>query len=901
MSKPLLPDALDDAVERSASPAATRLTALGLVEAYPELSRRLADPDLAAAVAAVVGASRAFATQLLADPRSVEVLEQLDEPVPVTAASPTALKTSKDRELLRIAARDLLGIDRLEESVAAVSRLAADVVAGALELSGPGPDLAVIGMGKLGGNELNYASDIDVMFVGAGDPDALERRARDVLRWARPCFRVDANLRPQGRAGSLVRTVESYEAYWARWAEPWEFQALLKARFVAGDEALGKAFEETAGRHLWSRTFTADDLRSLRHLKARAEAELARKGLTDREVKRGRGGIRDIEFAVQLLQLVHGRLDPALRTPTTLEALREMGAAGYVDPTDAEALADAYRFLRALEHRLQLWDLEQVYEMPLDEPARDRIARTMAFRDTGTTSALEQLDIELARHQATVRSIHERVYFRPLLEVFAGTDGQLARPGALEARLTAFGFRDAMRTRAAVRELTRGLTRSSRLMQQLLPLLLGWLSEAPDPDLGLLALRNLVGTPQRAEEVTRVFRDSPEAARRLCHIAGTSRLAVEVLQRDLDLLARLPYRDRLLTQPRPVLVEKARSALSWREGTAEQQVGLQRWKERHLFGVIARDILGDADVVQVGADLSAIADATVQVAVEVMEPKVPFAVIAVGRHGGQELSYASDLDVLFVYDGASFADQEEAERVGMALRRFLDGDTPAQRIWDVDIDLRPEGKQGPVARSLEGYARYFDQWAQVWERQAMSRARTVAGDEDVGRRFCELLDDFVWGRPLSDDEAREIRRMKARIERERIPAGEDPQFHLKLGRGSLSDVEWTAQLLQLRYGVRATGTVEALDALLQADRLSPDDHRILRDAYRFCEATRNRLFLVQSAPGNALPQRSEELRWLARSLDTTPQRLREDYRRVTRRCRAVMERLFYERDALSPG
>jgi glutamate-ammonia-ligase adenylyltransferase len=898
----VLPPLLQDAVEFSAAPAAVSVAIERLVDRHAGLGDRLAaDPALAAAVVAVTGASRSLTVQLEADAGSIDVLTDLDRRSPLDTGDPAALRHWKEREYLRIAARDLLGFDGLPATVALVSDLARDVLAGAHTLGAvpvldaSGGRLTVIGMGKLGAHELNYASDIDVMFVGEGDPGLLERAARKTMEIARGCFRVDANLRPQGRDGPLVRSLSSYEAYWQRWAEPWEFQALLKARALAGDGDLGGAFDQSASEHLWSRPFSADDLRSLRHMKARVEAQLARQGLTDREVKRGRGGIRDVEFAVQLLQLVHGRLDDELRVPSTLGALGVLADHGYVDPDDAATLADAYVFLRRLEHRLQLVDGAQVYAMPVDDASRMRIARTMGLRDTAGGSALDALDAALGRHQATVRVIHERLYFRPLLEAFAEAD-VLTRPGAVDARLAAFGFSDGLRTRAAIRELTRGLTRSSRLMQQMLPLLLGWLSDTPDPDLGLLCLRNLAGDQQRANELSRAFRESPEAARRLCTILGTSRMAADVLRTNVDLVARLDEPEHLATQPRAVLEDKGRLALGWREELEDQQAALVRWKGRHLFGVVARDLLGEADVAQVGRDVTAIAEATLELALEAQRPALPFAVVAMGRFGGSELSYQSDLDLVFVYDGSTGADAEEAHRVAAGLRRFVQGATPASRLWEVDVDLRPEGKKGPMARSLEGFRSYFHRWALVWERQAMLRARPVAGSPEVGAAFTGLLEDFVWEPGLSDEDRREIRRIKARVERERIRTGEDPAFHLKLGKGSLSDVEWTVQLLQLQHGVRATGTVTGIHALADAAVLGSDDAAVLEEAYRFCEATRNRLFLVRSAPGNSLPTDPSQFLWLARSLGTTPSELRDHYRRVTRRSRAVIDRLFYGRE-----
>ncbi|HEX9260876.1 MAG TPA: bifunctional [glutamine synthetase] adenylyltransferase/[glutamine synthetase]-adenylyl-L-tyrosine phosphorylase [Acidimicrobiales bacterium] len=888
---------LDERIERSAAPATVRVAIEHLVARNPATALRLeSDGELAGAVVAVVGASRALAIYLQRSPEALDQLADLEHRHPVDAASPTTRAAWKEREHLRLVARDLLGVDDLVATIRGVSRMARDVLDAAHALVEPPGRLAVVGMGKLGGDELNYASDIDVMFVGEGDVTALERSARRLMEVARACFRVDANLRPQGRDGPLVRTLDSYRAYWDRWAEPWEFQALLKARAVGGDVELGATFDEASAMTLWRRPFSADDLRSLRHMKARVEAQLARQGLTDREVKRGRGGIRDIEFAVQLLQLVHGRADAALRSPTTLAALDELSTAGYVDDDDARPMADAYGFLRRLEHRLQIYDGAQVYAMPTDEATRLRIARTMGLRDQADASAVEQLDGELGRHQATVRGIHERLYFRPLLEAFSTTDAELlARPGAIDERLAAFGFSDGPRTRAAIRELTRGLTRSSRLMQQMLPLLLAWLADTPDPDLGLLCLRNLTGDTQRAAALTRTFRDSPEAARRLCVLVGTSRVMADIMQRNIDLAARLPDAYELRTHAKPELVEGAGRVLGWRDDPDHQQAGLRRWKDRQLFGVMARDVLGESDFSRVGADVTLIAEAALEVALRAQEPGIPFAVIALGRFGGAELSYASDLDLVFVYDGTNASDAEEGLRIAGGLRRFVQGATPATRLWEVDVDLRPEGKQGPLARSVEGYRTYFAKWALVWERQAMLRARPVAGDRRVGAAFMDLLDDFVWEPGLSDEDRREIRRIKARVERERIPAGDDPAFHLKLGRGSLSDIEWTVQLLQLQHGVRAAGTVAGLHALAGRGLIDANDAEILAEAYRFCETTRDRLFLVRSAPGNALPSDPNQLLWLSRSLGTTPSELRDRYRRVTRRARAVMERLFYGR------
>jgi glutamate-ammonia-ligase adenylyltransferase len=573
---------LADLVERSADPPAVR-AALDRLDA-PTIERVVASPTLATALVTVVAASRSATRLIETDPAALDVLASLDGTgtgtSPGTGTSTGAgpggagsdgpdgagpgggesgpggigavaaatggddLARAKRLAQLRITALDLLGRATLEQTTGALADLAAAVLDAAVRLAGAGSDgLAVVGMGKLGGRELNYASDVDVMFV---DGDA--RQARAVMDLARRCFRIDANLRPEGRDGALTRSVDGYRSYWQRWAQPWEFQALIKAVPVAGDPEVGRAWAEAAAAALWVRRLTADDLRSLRVLKSRAEAEVAQSGAADREVKRGRGGIRDIEFAVQTLQLVHGPSDPELRSPNTLTALAEMDEAGYVAHDDATDLAGAYRFLRRVEHALQIEDERQTHTLPAERDHRRRIARVLGYRGTPEAGATEAFDRDLVRQRNLVRRVHERLYFRPLLDSLAGA-GRLSPETAADA-LATFGFTDVERTRAAVRELTRGLTRSSRMMQQLLPLVLDWLSTSPDPDLGLLGLRKLASGEQRTTALAHAFRDQPDVAMRLCELLGTSALLGDILVANPDLIPRLATQERLETLDR---------------------------------------------------------------------------------------------------------------------------------------------------------------------------------------------------------------------------------------------------------------------------------------------------------------------------------------------------------------
>ena len=417
-SSAMIGPGLRETISLSATPVAVGLAIGRLVDHHRGLADRLEDdPRLGAALVAVAGASRFLSDLCMVEPAALSALSHLDQrhPVPVSCGvwSPTAvgeLRRWKRVELLRIAARDLLGVDDLPEVGRALAAMAADVLQGACRMAGV-EGLAVIGMGKLGGAELNYASDVDLMLVAA-DATAAERGAREALEVTRSCFRVDVNLRPEGRSGPLVRSLASYEAYWDRWAQTWEFQALLKARPVAGDPDLGQAFVDAARRRLWKRPFTAADRHSVRSLKARAEGELSR-AVSERDVKLGPGGIRDIEFAVQLLQLVHGGDDVGLRSPTTLDALWDLTSAGHVDPADARTLDHAYRVLRTVEQRLQLDREQQVHVLPTDSAALSQLAQVMGYRQTSDASAGEVLAAHLRRLRTAARCIHERLFRLP--------------------------------------------------------------------------------------------------------------------------------------------------------------------------------------------------------------------------------------------------------------------------------------------------------------------------------------------------------------------------------------------------------------------------------------------------------------------------------------------------------
>jgi [glutamine synthetase] adenylyltransferase / [glutamine synthetase]-adenylyl-L-tyrosine phosphorylase len=844
-----------------------------------------------------------------------------------------ALRRFKRRELLRVAVRDLAGQVPVEQVAAELSELADACLEAALAVAAaesgydpPPMRLATLGMGKLGGNELNYVSDIDVLFchepVAGAEAEAAaraaERVARGVIRGLSAvtaegtCFEVDANLRPEGRNGPLSRTLGSYRAYWDRWAQPWELQALIKVRPVAGDQELARRFCEEAQARVYPERLDPETVSAVRRMKSRVETSAKARADGDRQVKLGPGGLRDIEFAVQLLQLVHGRHDPGLRSGSTLVALDRLTAAGFVGRADAAQLAQAYRFLRLVEHRLQLASERRTHTIPAGEEARRWLARTLSYRDDPEASALERFEADRRRHLVAVRGLHEKLFYRPLLEAFGAVPAGLDPEGAAE-RLAALGFANPDRAMASLRALTAGLSRRATLMRAMLPVMLPWLAEAPDPDGGLAALRTLADALGDRAAFYGMVRDNPAGAELLCTVLGSSRLLGDLLARHPELLTAMadPHRLAAASRSSAELVASASAIVARHTDAAAAWDGLRRFKRRELVRVAVRDLTGQVPVEQVGAELAALAQACLAAGLLIAmreagegPPPVHLSVLAMGKLGGTELSYTSDLDVLFCHEPVPGADPEgaarAADRVLKELLRGLSAVTPEGTAFEVDPNLRPEGRNGPLSRTLASYQAYWDRWAEPWERQALIKVRPVAGDRELAERFCAEAAARVYVDPLDAATVAEVRRMKARVESERLPAGADPKLHLKLGPGGLADVEWTAQLLQLKVGaarpeVQAQPTLAALDALAAVGALDPGEAGWLADAYRLCLRIRNLAYLVAGRPVDSLPTDPVALERLAQVMgEPGRQRLLEDYRRATRRARRVVDKRFWD-------
>jgi [glutamine synthetase] adenylyltransferase / [glutamine synthetase]-adenylyl-L-tyrosine phosphorylase len=870
-----------------------------------------------------------------------ELLESVgadpDAEVPVAAdasmSTLVSLRAAYRRRLLAVAAADLADGAQFVDVAAALADLADAVLVAALAIARadhPGASeqvrLSVVAMGKCGGRELNYISDVDVLFVaepreGFEETEALQAATRLAQSLMRSCgvatpegsiWEVDANLRPEGKNGALVRTLASYEGYYRRWASTWEFQALLKARPVAGDLDLGAAFVDLVQPLVWAAADRPNFVEDTQAMRRRVEENVPAKD-ADRQLKLGVGGLRDVEFSVQLLQLVHGRSDVMLRSASTVSALESLAVWGYVGRDDASTLTTSYAFLRTLEHRIQVHRLRRTHVVPDSDDDLRRIARSMGYR----THPVAELGDALKRHRREVRRLHEKLFYRPLLNAVARLDAGEARltPEAARERLEALGYADPAGALRHLEALTSGVSRRAAIQRTLLPVMLGWFATAPDPDAGLLAFRRMSDALGATPWYLRLLRDESLAAQRLATVLASSRYASGLLLRAPEAVQILADDTELVPRGREALVTEALAAARRHDEPEVAVAAVRALRRRELFRTAVAELLHVAAVDDAGVALSDVAAATIVGGVEIATRAVEarrgsplptrFLVMAMGRFGGGELGFASDADVMFVHDPLQGADDRDAHDAAMAvaeeLRRLLMIPTP-DPVLEVDADLRPEGRNGPLVRSLASYSAYYARWSATWESQALLRAEPVAGDVELGERFLTIIDPLRYPEGgVTENDVREIRRLKARMEAERLPRGADPGLHTKLGRGGLSDVEWTAQLLQLRHGheiasLRTTRTVPALDAATAAGLLDAQDRDELAAAWRIATSVRDAVMLVRGSSSDLVPTDARDLAAVSRVLGYAPGdsgALLDDYRRITRRARAVVERVFY--------
>ncbi|GAA4110334.1 bifunctional [glutamine synthetase] adenylyltransferase/[glutamine synthetase]-adenylyl-L-tyrosine phosphorylase [Enteractinococcus coprophilus] len=971
-------------------PDTALLLLIRLIEREPTVTR-LVTADAARPLLRLLGASEALGEYLIRRPEQLDIFRDPDvdstpacgglvdaqgsaiDAAPVLRARllasvgadpyeepPVATMTGKDasvalrveyrRQLVAIAVQDLMADDPVAMQPVVsmwLSDLAAAVLEAALAVSraeilirydeATDVELTVIAMGKCGARELNYFSDVDVIFahdvaegsqltrqaaadiageLAAGITTVVNQPAREPALWE-----IDTNLRPEGQDGVLSRTVSSHLEYYQRWAHTWEFQALLKARPVAGSLALGQRYLDALSSLIWQASTREGFVRQVQRMRHRVIDHISH-DQRQREIKLGPGGLRDVEFPAQLLQLVHGKTDPELRVRATEDALEALQAGSYIGPSDAQVMTNNYRFLRLIEHRVQLVRLRRTHMMPDTEHELRMLTRSMRPISGQWPKDPEQL---VKAWKATVRSnrtLFEQLFYRPLLPSTAALSPDDARltPEAATARLAALGYRDPRGAVRHIQSLTSGVSRQAKLQRQILPAMLGWLAWGPDPDGGLLGFRKLSESVGGSHWYLHMLRDSSAAGERLAHVLSSSRYITDMLEHTPQAAAWMD-RDQDLMPLSLDTIQTEMTALIHRHPNLPDAARYVRVvRRREILRISLADACDLVEQPQVSQALAAADQAAVEALLRLVVdhvtqkwggegPRADVAVIAMGRQGGYEAGYGSDLDVMFVHQPAAGVAVDEASRfavdVAKALISFMKMPTRPpivlEPVLEIDADLRPEGRRGPLVRSLDSYRAYYEQWADTWEIQALLKARAIAGSQHLQDAFTQWADSVRYTHGLTKAQAQEIRRMKARVEAERLPRGADPARHLKLGRGGLTDVEWLTQTLQLQHTpdypeLQTTNTLKALEAAKAAELLTAEDANILIHAWSLATRIRSGIVISTGKVSDVLPTNRDLLEALARWTGYDAGEVGEfedDYLRITRHARAVFERVFY--------
>ncbi|MGD0651570.1 MAG: bifunctional [glutamate--ammonia ligase]-adenylyl-L-tyrosine phosphorylase/[glutamate--ammonia-ligase] adenylyltransferase [Verrucomicrobiia bacterium] len=838
------------------------------------------------------------------------------------------------RETLRIGARDLIGLATVEETTPELSNVADVCLQAVFEIAleslraqfklpaqaePAARRFAIIGMGKLGGQELNYSSDVDVIFVygeeGNFTPTLshhlfFTKLAEEIIRAVGTTgeegtiFRIDLRLRPEGATGPLVRSLESCENYYAEWGETWERMALVKARPVAGDSALGEEFLQMIQPFVYARHAGENIIEQMAALKQRIEQEIVTESRLTRHVKLGIGGIREIEFIVQSFQVLRGGRLPMLRERGTLRALPLLVKAKMLGETEAATLANAYRFLRNVEHRLQMEMELQTHTIPNEKHALYRLARSLNFKTVEDFFAAQQT------HTAAVRSIYQSV----LANAGQGSTVEAERlldPDALPETLGRVGFADVPAAVRSINGLLHGSgfvhvsQRTKELFGRLFPMLLEWAGKVADPDAALLRFEQFVNAYGSRGLLYEILVRHPQLVELLMRLGDASRFLSETIARQPELFDEVCLGVALVeTKTRERMREELTASWMSRDEAASESdaspiEGARLWKQGQLLRIGIEDVMGLADLERIQLEITSLAGACLrflleQARRELKLMKFPFVIIGMGKFGGQELGYGADLDVLFV-GGKGDQGQTMASKLATKVIDFMSRQTAEGTLFAVDARLRPDGEKGPLASSLEAHRDYYVKRAQLWERQALTKARFVAGDENLGRCFMQMVHEAVYARGLTDKEVAEIRQMRHRIETERGDQAH-AEMEFKTGLGGLIDVEFLIQTLQLRHGhahpqLRTAHTLAALNRLTALGIVDESQSAQLRAHYLFLRRIESVLRRMENTRVSHLPTDEREQAWLAKRLGfASRDEFLGNYQLATKRTRELYER-----------
>ncbi|MDP8262795.1 MAG: bifunctional [glutamate--ammonia ligase]-adenylyl-L-tyrosine phosphorylase/[glutamate--ammonia-ligase] adenylyltransferase [Candidatus Ancaeobacter aquaticus] len=893
-----------------------------------------------------------------------------------------SLRRFKRREMLRIGVKDILGMSRVEETVKELSNIGDAVLTAAYRIShdvlykkygtpketnsdNPERDasFAVISMGKLGGEELNYSSDIDVVFVYSEDgmtdvKDIPKAKSITNIEYFTKMgemilsiigsttkegyvFRIDTRLRPEGNTGPLVRSLESYQEYYAAWGEAWERMALIKARFSAGSEVLGKEFIGAIKPFVYQKSLSQSSIDEIKDIKRRIDHEVSKKGRTFTEVKLGYGGIREIEFTVQVFQLIGGGKNPKLQTPTTLNAIQVLSCADIFNKDDAINLMEAYRFLRVLEHFLQIENELQLHHLPTDNDELNKLAKKLGYADIEEKSAREQLMNDYKRHTDFVHSVHMRIFAKDntdsnaegieyLYENKCSTDS--------EQYLKEIGFQDIKKAFSNIKFLSEGpgyvhiMPSTVRTFKQFLPDLMKFLKESPDPDMAFNNFERFVSSQGARSVFYKLLDENRNLIKLLVHLGAHSQYLSDTVVTNPDILGQILMPGMLeLKKDTSILYKELTARTNMYKSYDDILDEMRRYKKAEIVRIGLKDILGISGLAGTLRDISALADASLKVAVDVAlkilveeygypETEIgnkkkasEYAIFGLGKLGGYEMGYSSDLDIVFVYRGdgqtasasKSITNREFFAYFAQKVIEIMTKTTVEGSLYKVDIKISPGGKGEGIVHAFEKYQNYYGTSSMTWERQAFTKARCICGDVSLQKDFEILIADYVYGKCLSSKEIKEIYDMRLLMQKERVKT-RDKGYHIKLDPGGIVDIEFIVQVIQLMQGckdkdVRKTNTLEILTILGEKEYLSGNDFMILHNAYIFMRIIENKIRIVSNHSLDAIPHEEKKLKVLIKRLGENYESIGsskaflDQYHVFASKVRAIFDNIFKEK------
>lgn len=893
------------------------------------------------------------------------------------------LRRFRKKEYIRIALRDLLGYAALAETTQEISNVADVCLHVAYEVCNSelinkyGKPMyedidgkicesafSVLGMGKLGGEELNYSSDIDIMYLYTSDKgetstgqlnnhqfyvklsEMISHMIGDTTEEGF-VFRVDTRLRPEGERGDLACSLRSYEVYYESWGQTWERAALSKTRPSAGDEGLGRAFLAMIQPFVYRKylDFTAID--EIRNMKTKIDRNIAVKGKDINNVKLGYGGIREIEFFVQALQLLYGGKEPWVREKNTLRALHRLAQKGFISYEEESTLSKAYHLLRRIEHMIQIVGEHQAHIMPKEQKELYALAKRMGYEDRGRYKADELLLKDYTFYTKEVRTIYDGLFVKKETEEGQRDEesdceiiiGDILPEDDAVRLLSKYHFKEPGKAYRNIILLRDGMAfshqtpRSRQIFSKIFPKFFAHISSSSDPDMALNNLEALITSAGAREMLYSFFEENPQAVESVVRLFSSSEYLSKIVIRHPELVDLFLDPAEILKKRRKKEIQDELFALIKQSQTYTEKLDiLRKFKYTEELHIGYTDILGYIDTLESTGNMSALADVLVAGGVIIAGEELGrtygqplckvngksinarFCVVSMGKLGGEEITYGSDLDLIFIYSGDgetkgkhSVSNREYFSHLSSKVISALTSMTREGTVFKVDVRLRPSGSKGPLCQSVEGVTSYIRDQADVWEFQSLTRARVIAGDESLGQEFMTTCRNLIYEGPLKDDLREKIRDMRKRMESE--VCKEDSEFYdIKVGRGGIVDIEFIVQYLKLLYGakypvIRVTNTVLSIELLYKEGLLSKSNFSVLKKAYTFLRTLESRLRIVHNMPSHLLPKNPERLTSLAMRMNykdskrlSAAERIIKEYESMRKNVRAIFEGLFYKQE-----